>query len=140
MARRSRTVTRVAFNRKTLEALDEAVYLGLYDAAVEGKERMLDHASTKYKTIRGFTRHAFAAGFDDTGDRFDATGDAPDQIDSRDKGQPVAYFGVDWFVARFGEIGTSHQPARPFASPAAAEIESRLPGHLRNSAKKRGFR
>lgn len=141
MARRGvRTVTRVAFNRETLEALDESVFLGLYDAAKEGKARELDIAHSKFKTIRHFSRRAFAAGFDDTGDRFDAEGPAPDHIDSRDRGMPVAYFGYDWFVARFYETGTARQKPRPSAAPAAAEITERLPGYLRKSAQRKGFR
>ncbi|HSM18704.1 MAG TPA: hypothetical protein VK845_17085 [Gemmatimonadales bacterium] len=140
MARRGlRGNTRVAFNKQALDALDEAIYLGLYDAAVEGKHKMLDHANSRFKTIRRFTRNAFAAGFDETGDRFNAEGKAPDGIDYRDKGMPVAYFGYQWFVARFYETGTARQSPRPSAAPAAAEITSELPQHLRKSAKRRGF-
>lgn len=141
MARRGvRTVTRVAFNPETVRALDEAVFLGLYDAAKEGKQRQLDIASGKFKTIRRFTRRAFAAGFDETGERFDAEGPAPESIDSRDKGMPVAYFGYKWFVARFYETGTARQAPRPSAAVAAAETTERLPGYLRKSAQRRGFR
>lgn len=137
---RSRVVTRVAFNPQVLKALEESVYLGLYDAAKEGKQKQLDIASTRFKTIRGFTRHAFAAGFDETGDRFSSEGPAPSTIDNADRGKPVAYFGYDWFVARFYETGTARQRPRPSAAPAAAEITERLPGYLRKSAQRKGFR
>jgi hypothetical protein len=135
-----RTVTRVAFHPEAVKALEEAVFLGLYDAAREGKQRQLDIASGKFNSIRRFTRRAFAAGFDQDGERFAAEGPAPEHIDSRDKGQPVAYFGYDWFVARFYETGTARQSPRPSAAPAAAEITERLPGYLRKSAQRKGFR
>ena len=138
MARR--TVTRVAFNPKVLQALEEAVFLGLYDAAKEGKQRALDIASTKFKTMRLFTRGAFAAGFDQTGERFDAEGPAPTNVDRPDRGHPVAYFGYDHFVARFYETGTARQSPRPSAAPAAAEITEKLPGYLRKSAQRKGFK
>jgi hypothetical protein len=137
---RTRTVTRVAFNPKVVEALEEAVFTGLYDAAREGKQRQLDIASGKFKTIRRFTRHAFAVGFDQTGEMFDSEGPAPKEIDHKDRGHPVAYFGYDWFVARFYETGTARQAPRPSAAPAAGEITERLPGYLRKSAQRRGFR
>jgi hypothetical protein len=133
-------VTRVAFNRKTIEALDEAMFEGLYDAAKEGKQRQLDIASGKFKTIRGFTRHAFAAGFDQFGEQFGSEGPAPGHVDRPDRGQPVSYFGYDWFVARFYETGTARQQPRPSAAVAAAEISERLPGYLRKSTQRKGFR
>lgn len=139
MAKGFRTDTRVVFHPEVVDRLDEAMFLGLYDAAREGKQRMLDIAHSKYRTIRRFSRRAFAAGFDDTGDRFAAEGPAPDEIDPSDKGEPVAYFGVDWFVARFGEMGTIKQAPRPFVGPAGGEITERLPGYLRKSAKRKGF-
>lgn len=132
--------TRVAFHPEVVEALEEAVFLGLYDAAKEGKQRQLDIASTKFDTIRRFTRHAFAAGFDQTGERFDAEGPAPDHVDRADVGHPVAYFGYDWFVARFYETGTARQSPRPSAAVAAAETTERLPGYLRKSAQRKGFK
>ena len=140
MARRTRTVTRVAFNRKTIESLDEAMFEGLYDAAKEGKQRQLDIASTKFRSTRRFTRHAFAVGFDQTGEQFASEGSAPGHVDRPDRGHPVSYFGYDWFVARFYETGTARQSPRPSAAPAAAEISDRLPGYLRKSAQRKGFK
>lgn len=140
MARKHATaVTRVAFNPKAVRLLEESVFLGLYDAAKEGKQRELDHASTKFQSMRLFTKGAFAAGFDQTGEMFDSEGPAPTKVDTADRGKPVAYFGYNHFVARFYETGTARQSPRPSAAPAAAEITERLPGYLRSSAKRKGF-
>lgn len=128
--------TRVAFNQRAIEQLRESVEEGLYDAAKEGKQRQLDIASTKFRTMRGFTRGAFAAGFDEDGERFAEEGPAPQRMEGKG---PVAYFGYNWFVARFYETGTARQRPRPSAAPAAAEIEGRLPGYLQSAARRRGF-
>jgi HK97 gp10 family phage protein len=46
--------------------------------------------------------------------------------DERKRGEVVAYAGTSLFYARFYELGTSRQPARPFLRPAADESHAEI--------------
>lgn len=131
---------RVVMHKATVDKLNEAIAEGLYDGAEDGMQRSLEHARSKFKTIRRFQSNAFASGFNESGGRIGAEGDAPNRIDAGDRGKPVAYFGYQWFVARFYETGTARQSPRPTVAPALADIAGSLPGTMRQRAVQKGFR
>ena len=123
-------------DKRVVDLLEGGIAEGVLDTAEVGKERALDIARSKFKTIRGFQRNAFAVGFDGLARKGDENG--PRTADYRGVG-PVAYFGYDWFVARFYETGTIRQAPRPSAAPAANELDDIMPDRLRSAVQRRGF-
>lgn len=127
---------RVQIHRDVIAKLENGIADGVLDTAQAGKERALEHARGKFRTIRRFERNAFAVGFDGTERRGDDNG--PKVADYRGTG-PVGYFGYDWFVARFYETGTIRQRPRPSLAPAANELDGIMPARLRAAVLRRGF-
>ena len=138
--------TEVRIDEGVVRQLDSALALGLFEAAKQGKERALDHASGMFKTTREFRKTAFAIGFDNgreigkEGPRRDLGGSSLRSAAKYpvDPGL-VSYFGYAWFVARFWETGTVKFGPRPSVSQAQVELANKLPQGLRSSAKAKGF-
>lgn len=127
--------TKVIIHADVRRKLEQGVAEGVLLTAQAGKERALEHARGKFKTIRRFERNAFAVAFDD-GRRIGGDANAPSMPD---EDGTVGYFGYDWFVARFYETGTVRQSPRPSLQPTATEMGKIMPNNLRLALTKRGF-
>lgn len=128
---------RFVIYRDVIDKLEGGIAEGVQATTEAGKERALQIARSKFKTIRSFERNAFAVTFDGTKRMGDEKG--PRTADFRGTG-PVGYFGYDWFVARFFETGTIHNSPRPSVAPAANELDEIMPGRLAAAVRAKGFR
>ena len=138
--------TDVRINQDVVRQLDNALATGLFEAAKQGKGRMLEHAEGMFKTTREFKQTAFAIGFDN-GREIGKEGPRRDLGASSLRGAAkypidpgiVSYFGYAWFVARFVETGTVKHSPRPSLSQSMAEMPGEVTENLRVYAKRKGF-
>jgi hypothetical protein len=126
--------SRVVYNRQTADALD----LGLADGLLAIGEAVISVADVPDAT-------PFGQGLVTSGDAVayingrKIGGSATKPRSARSQGGVEAYFGFG-FPGRFQELGTIHQPPRPFLTPALNRVIPGAAGYIKPKVKARvGF-